>query len=79
MGPPPDRLQTQMPRICTKPGTAALPTLGRFPLCQSVQSVSHRTSPIPTSDTHRTYMGEFTVDNFQTPGGAASLRRAPVI
>jgi hypothetical protein len=42
MGPPPDRLQTQMPRIRTKQGAFALPTPGRFPPCQSVQSVSHR-------------------------------------
>jgi hypothetical protein len=36
-----------MPRLCTKHRTAALPTPGRFPPCQSVQSVSHRTVALP--------------------------------
>ena len=71
--PPPaisDRLQ--ITRICTNHGTAARPTLGRFPPCQSVQSVSHGSLAVTSLDPRRYLI----VDNFESPGGAASLRRA---
>jgi hypothetical protein len=48
--PTPGRLQTQMPRICTKHGTATLPAPGCFPPCQSVQSVSEATLKPHQSD-----------------------------